>query len=528
MSRFIKISFLLILLASVVAGLSTAAPVTVERGEEIAPNMEALGVNAGVQRFSDNRDYWDLVKLSGPTILRYPSGTPSSLWNWRENTLWSPEESVKLLKDNPVWMPWVMEIGVRLSNDPRRDEKYSAETYAEFAEYVGADVSWILNVATDSPESIKEQIDTLLAANVPLRYVELGNELNGAAFIPLFPSYAEYRKNIVEVVKYLQEVSPDTQIAIPTDLSMTQTSRDANNLSGAKGRHDDWAERSAHEKLPVNLVQHNYLGPTADGNIAREIFLAEPDELQEFYVQSPYPLLQDWKASHKALGAGGKDIWLTEYNLWTLAPDVKRFKDSMVYALYFANWWLLLLADDVVTVAHYHSLEGELFGLFTIETGWMGRNGLGYEPGTENFSDVTFYPQAELLSQISASARMANNVYRASFKGQQPREGMAYWKGRATPSFNGLVFEGDTETHMIILNLTPEVQPVAIEDLESAKSAFSISNPEGADVPVRAKHDPKQLSFPLTFPIEPKQYDLPARGLHLPPFSFSKVIWNKD
>ncbi|WOO43432.1 hypothetical protein [Rubellicoccus peritrichatus] len=504
-----------------------ASVVTVERGEMITPNMEALGVNAGVQRFSDDRDYWDIVRLCGPTMLRYPSGTPSSLWNWKENTLWSAEESVRLLKDNPVWMPWVMEIGVRLSNDPRKDEKYSAETYAEFAKYVGAEVSWILNVATDTPENIKQQIDALLAAEVPLRYVELGNELNGAAFVPLFPSYSDYRENIVDVVNHLQKVSPDTEIAIPTDLSTTQTSRDANNLAGNKGRHHDWAERSAHEPLPVNLVQHNYLGPTADGDIAREIFLAEPDELREFYVQSPYPLLQDWKKNHQALGAGDKEIWLTEYNLWTLAPDVKRFKDSMVYALYFANWWMLLLADDVVTVAHYHSLEGELFGLFTIETGWMGREGLGYEPGTEDFSDVTFYPQAELLSQISASARMASNVHRITFKGQQPRDGIAYWRGRATPSFNGLIFEGDEETHMIILNLTPEVQPVAIEGLMNAESAFSISNPNGADVPVRLKHDPKKLSFPMTFPIEPEPYELPVRGLHLPPFSFSKIIWKE-
>lgn len=495
-----------------------------------------LGVNTGVQRHSDNKDYWHLAGLTGTTMVRYPSGTPSSFWDWKNTGFFDAETGVKRLKDRPVWMTWVPNTIKRINDDPRREDKYSMPAFQQFADSFGAEVSWILNVATDTPESLKEQVDYALANGIRLKYVELGNELNGASFAKRFPTFESYYQQIKPVVDHIRKVSPETKIAIPTHVG-SHVSSDANNTSLGGSRDQDWEHRALHNTDGLHLVHHSYLGPNASKIIAREIFLEDEDKLPEFYLAAPYHLINEWE-SVMAEQAPEKKIWLTEYNLWTLSPDVMAWKDSMVYGLVFAHWWMRLLESPSIEMAHYHDMESTLFGLFSLPSGWDGfmENSGSYDEGKEDFSKVLTYPQMALLSQISQAAKNATEIEKLELKNAPQLEPRAYWTYQEKPSAPGIVarvYQSPEKTTLVVLNLTNKQEDFVWEALkERGRSGLALvakdeqGQPLDGLTPIRSEANLLRKSGPLVFPLSGElitQDNLAQGNYTLAPYSLTLI-----
>lgn len=116
-------------------------------------------------------------------MFRYPGGTVTHKWNWQTGQL----------TDGPG----------------KSDVTHLIGDIKNLADSTNAKVAFVLDVVKSS---IEDQINMLNAANVPVEYIELGNELYAPDYIPEFPTGAVYADTINSWVPKLRANFPNAKI----------------------------------------------------------------------------------------------------------------------------------------------------------------------------------------------------------------------------------------------------------------------------------------------------------------------------
>ncbi len=503
--------------------LGQAKPVPVVAGDQIplAPLIMGLNDNIGSLQsaIANNEEdlYWRAYAVANPTIIRYPGGTVASLWDFENNRFYPEEVWEERLGKKTIWMNWTTNLAKAAAAMPNRD-RLGPEHFNQRATELGAEVAWVLNLATDPkndrPHAAVEFVNRLEQLGIPVKYVELGNEFEGASFVERWPDVDDFQKETDPIVAAIRKVAPGATLAVPSNVPMNPIEGDLNNDSGKEDRHHKWATQTLERADGIDVVNHTYIGVRgAEDALGLKKFVAwvraekaNPMLGAEFVVQSP-ALMVPLAVEH--LAGSPKKIWQTEYNIWMppgRSGGWERYNSTMTNALYMANWQLLMMQNpDTFLMANWHSLSGAVFGFITLENGGL-----------------TVSPAVELFSQLATTVRGAKTIRPLTFPGGPELEGRMIWEGQSAPALIGIEFRGDADTISVITNSSAE--PVMIQLGEGpieTSTSFSIATSDPLES-IR-KPLPADATAPIRAPLAPQSLKVSDGVIELPPFSYSQI-----
>jgi hypothetical protein len=311
------------------AGLTvTAAPAQAGGTPPSAPAPTSLsssfyGVNyddAGAAEFR-NANVGPLLKQLDPGTLRYPGGTEADFFNWHTG------DSTK----NPRGYPFTLSV---------LEKAYQA---------TGAAPVFDLNVlAPGNRQNTTDQVMMLKKAKslgLPVKYVEIGNELYGGVGQQAFRDGAAYGKTVALYVKALHQDFPGVKVA-------------ADAMVDPSGpRQQQWNSQLLHtatgDGAPDGLILHYYPGTTYNPFTAAD--------LPPLFA-GPYTAISHLTQVIKTLD--GRPVWLTEYNFrgkWVPKGQRKPNPVQTSYAreLYLAAYALMLpRVPRIVMVDNWSALAG--------------------------------------------------------------------------------------------------------------------------------------------------------------------------
>lgn len=256
----------------------------------------------------------------GTNLVRFPGGTPSNFYNWETFAPdWVAGEAIRQIHgDHVKWITTLFDAFVH-NLDP--------VFFIRTIQGQGRDVIITLNTYSNTPEQIETGLKKIKAANITVRYFELGNEMY------LYQPAQEYVETSRQIALKVKSVYPNAKIGIVGD---------RNDWSGA---HPDWNIPDADWFDAV--IYHPYSGsgknlPTEEQRI-RHILFGIPEDISNFIakMRDKYP---------------DKALWLTEWNLYEVINDNNIFyTDTYAYAVYHYNVLLNFLKYPRITIANHHN-----------------------------------------------------------------------------------------------------------------------------------------------------------------------------
>ena len=506
-----------------------ADPVVAAAGEAVPCNRLVCGVNESIH--SHHTDTPEAVgrayRLLRPAMLRYPGGTVASLWDFQSDRylpvdVWEPR-----LGRRPIWVDWCQwqAKGMRAAAEKAGGEWSATDpvAFGRFAESIGAEVSWTLNLATDAADDPAahpslQLLRRLKAAGVPVRFVELGNELEGDSFADRWPAVEDFLAEVDPLVAVIRGEFPDAKLAIPSHVVMADAMEsDANNPAGGGGRHLHWASVTRDREDGLALVNHTYLGGRGlKDAVGLKAYVAavraeKADPLLgvDFVLQSPHFMAE---AAAAWVAYTDKKIWQTEFNLWLLDEDpFAVYRDTPAEGLYLAAWLVeMLKRPDVFELAHWHSLLGPQFGLAELDG-----------------DDVRLSPAGEMFAFLSRLANEADRVRPVTLKDGPTVAGRLVWEGQASPAVSGIVFEKDGgEPRLVLLNLSREKVTVDVTGIGFANPRTMFLPPVGPLETQHRLHRPYAGDRgPFDPPENPKAFGGTLTGVD--PFDFMTRVEEK-
>jgi hypothetical protein len=310
------------------AGLTVATAPAQAEGAAPSPatptslNSWFYGVNyddAGAAEFR-NANVDPLLKQLDAGTLRYPGGTEADFFNWRTG------DSTK----NP------------------RGYRFTLSVLQKAYQATRATPIFDLNVlAPGHQQSAADQVAMLTNAKklgLPVKYVEIGNELYGGVGQNVFHTGAAYGKTVALYVQALQQHFPGVKVAADAVLDP----------SGARQQQWNSELLAASAKHPPDaLILHYYPGTTYNPFTAADL---------PALFGGPYSAISQLTQVIKKLN--GKPIWLTEYNFrgpWVPKGQRKPNPVQTSYAreLYLAAYALMLpRVQRIAMVDNWSALAG--------------------------------------------------------------------------------------------------------------------------------------------------------------------------
>lgn len=249
-----------------------------------------------------------LLSKLGPGTLRYPGGTEADYFNWHSAmptknphsykfTLAALEKAYQATRATPIFDLNVMASGNRLNT-------------------------------TDQVAMLK----AAKAKGLPVKYVEIGNELyGGGAKAQAFPSGTVYGKTVAAYVKVLHHDFPGVEVAADAVMDPSNSRQQRWNsqlLATATGAG-----------APDALILHYYPGLIFDPFTRADL----PP-----LFGNAYTAIKDITARVASLH--GKPVWLTEYNF--RGPYALRSKPNLVRTSYGRELFLAELALMLPRIPH--------------------------------------------------------------------------------------------------------------------------------------------------------------------------------
>jgi hypothetical protein len=445
-----------VLAGGLLGGLATASPASASPASAspatgcttTATSTSPLyGVNYNYSSAAEFKDanVDPLLSELDPGNLRYPGGTPADYFDWSTGrptdgkytygfTLTKLERAYQKTGAAPIFDLNVLAPGNRLNT----------------AQMVHA-------------------LKTAMADGLPVKYVEIGNELyGGGAFPKAFPSGAVYGRTVKAYVPVLHRDFPGVQVAADAVLNPSNPRQQTWNrelLATASGAD-----------APDALILHDYPGLIYDP-------FTQADVPPLF--ANAYTAIKELTARVASLD--GKPVWLTEYDF--RGPNEKKktnqVRTSYARELYVAEFALMLPRIPHLSLADYFSALGNPdYGA------WIDPAG------------PTLTPSGQAAAMIDAAACDASSSTPITVPGAPTLPG-----GWAAVTGQAFTAPGRATTALLV-NLTGSAQNV----------------PTGADVPDGARYQQsagtptaqQSAASPLTSgTVSGKDLKLPAYSITL-------------
>lgn len=351
---------------------ATAQTIEVSKGASrpIAHHFAGVNGNAGTINMP-----WNNPQLlagfvrTGANSIRYPAGTIANTWDWDRGWI-DPTVPDSLLINWVVSERW-KEANVR----------YPIEHFAVAIKASGAEPVYVLNMLSKDLEHSLRGLRRAKAAGLPVRYIEMGNELyfNLKLETARFPTPEDYGKTCYQWIAAIKKEFPEAKCAV---VSWEQVRGE---------RHKQWTERVLQYATNADaVIFHVYTPFGIDGARERTNNQAGQEGLTETSPLSKDPaerqrqelaLLNDPTAYNRMLLTGfsvaerhkhmrvpaDKEIWATEFNV---RSDSSAIRGTWANTLFVSTFYVSYLQNPQIVLTHLHNIQGPIFGaIFSNENG---------------------------------------------------------------------------------------------------------------------------------------------------------------
>jgi len=124
------------------------------------------------------------VKSLKPKALRYPGGTITHRWDWQKGTI---NQGKKGTETNPI------------------------EHLTDLVTRTHSEVIFVLDIVN---QSLEDQIHMLKASNIPIKYIELGNEIYSGKYKKEMPTGKDYADRVNRWTPDIRKHFPDAKLSV--------------------------------------------------------------------------------------------------------------------------------------------------------------------------------------------------------------------------------------------------------------------------------------------------------------------------
>lgn len=351
------------------------AVATARAGPARALPPDLLGANANLAAFDRP---WDNDTLAGAAAelglrtVRYPAGTLGNYWDWDRG--WLDREV-----PDSMMIPWVVAEGYKHAS-----RRYTLDNLAEGYRRTGATPVFMLNMLSRDLAHARRNLRRAAELGLPVRYVELGNELYFDLPFPTsrYPAPEDYGRACQVWIDTLRRDFPAAKFAV-VGSDMTRHARQVN-----------WTARVLSTCRNADAVTaHRYTSSGLDGQRERKSHTAGVEGLGDAATatrEAPAAVAdrQRWEArllsepaawanvltTARAAANGWRgfgipdslEAWVTEFNL---RADSSAVLHTWAHGLFLSVYFGAFLEADQVTLANVHNLVGSRFGLLHVGEG---------------------------------------------------------------------------------------------------------------------------------------------------------------
>lgn len=422
----------------------------------LSPNFFCSNNNAlRVPSWQDS-NFVEAVQRLNPKKIRFPGGTVSNYWDWRYGGL------IEDFRDGKADFFY--------SFNPE-DAQYNSSKLSDLLQgltLTNTEPVFVLNLSTSDLASQLEMLRTAKNIGLPVKYIELGNELyiDVSDNKDVFPRPKDYAAETVKWIDAIRQEFPSAQIAV---VGVTPTSRKPRRLK-------EWNSSLLPEALPKAdaIVLHIYgshgLGkdeskiktyPFFDSEDTKTILGKPFAKWQEVQNTPQYKLLPK-----------DKKIWITEYNLFESIFYNKnkgrkpKVMGSWAHGLYTATMSLLFLEEPRVEFICNHQLISNFYFASIL-------------PEARSFKDPV--SQSPIATPYSLSAAgSALSLYANAIDGMTQGSPIYFDRNSRIkvedefeyPTLYGWIFSNKLQKNSLIINLSDRPQKVDLSPLFKQKPSY--------------------------------------------------------
>ncbi len=346
-----------------------ADPLEASPGASHTISPTFVGFNGNLTSYSEpwsNDDLVEGTKALNAGTVRFPAGSLGNIWDWDRGWVFAAEGPGSIDYDKTI--KWTRNVS-------KGSNRYSLENLAEGFRKVGFEPVYMLNVIHYEPSVHVEHLKKAESLGLPVKLLELGNELYFGAGADSFvtdkyPSPAAYAEGANDWAKQLKEAFPDARVAAVAS-------------SGGLPHHSErrrfWNKESLH-LLDRNVIDaitvHTYVGHGLDGFFDTNNFenggvseggnrMGTPDYQRAIYakLQTPQgvaavlaqPYIEWERLMKKADLPDDLPIWLTEFNI---DDRVGVVRNTWAHGLLIAGTMDAFLDSGRVELVHFHNITG--------------------------------------------------------------------------------------------------------------------------------------------------------------------------
>ena len=409
---------------------STTVKVSATGGvRTVTPTLLGLnGVNTTGPQW-DNSPFDSVLKRFAPGVIRYPGGTVANYWSWPGGWFqpgeW-PGEPAQAVNDTlPVFGTGLAAAGAT--------PLFDLNTVT---------ISGAIGSDAENTTMLDQQLQALRSAagdGLPVKMVELGNELyqsgyistgpDGQDYTTRFPSAADYATQMNEWISALHSAFPGVKVAA--------VATDANDVPGIAPRRSTWNA----SVLPLLKGED---AVTIHDNLRVLDASSSPTTVLAY----PYLHFQKLKAHELALFHSDRlAVWVTEFNLADQTQG-HVFQGTWLHGLFAAAQALLFTGDPDITYAGLDATIGTALAPIFSSTHGFGSGG----PATVR---LALSAVGTTLSMIQSAFHRASAAQVLSFS-PSPALGTT-----GAPALLGLVLTTRGGPEVLLENLSS--QPVTLD-----------------------------------------------------------------
>ena len=415
----------------------------------VSEKYACFNVNSLLVKSWSDPEFWQAIVKVDPKLLRVPGGTESNYWDWQKGGL------IENVREEMAGYP----INFR-ETDLKYDRSKLEDIQVGINETKTTPI-FVLNMASSSLESQLEMLRVAQDLGMPIEYVELGNEFYFSLpnYERVFPTPDDYAQTAREWIDAIKQEFPSAEISLVGVAASSKDSRREQNW------HQSLLDTTMEQADAVTL--HIYNGHGLESSV-------EDDADYPFFNSEEVPIIlgqpfRKWQGLQKnerfGLIPDNKEIWITEYNLFEQIFDKQnedakqRVMGSWAHGLYTLTSSLLFLEDSRIAIACNHVLTGNsrFAAIFDREKSFINPSdeNVRVQPMTLSATGWTL----SFLGQASSGMKQAQKI---DFSGVPTLVGK---KDFEYPALYGWMFENNTDSQAVIVNLSDKELKVDLEQL---------------------------------------------------------------
>ena len=441
-------------LSSSKANTKTVTATLADSSRQISADLMCFNVNTTLVKSWKDRQFLGAVEQLNSKLLRLPGGTVASYWDWRKGGIIDDIGSL------PEGLPRFLRFKAR---------NYTAGTLPEFQAGLEATNStpiFVLNLLTSDLESQLEMLKEARDLGMPIKYIELGNELyfNIENYKQVFPQPEDYASLASEWTSTLKKEFPNAEIAVLGVVPEPEKPSRLQNWHRAlfEGQNSTSADA---------VTLHIYTGQGLDDNQSSKSY--------PYFTRKDVPIIlgepfREWQTMREReaykLIPKDRKIWLTEYNLMDRGVAGTRGQQyrvigSWTHGLYTMAMSLLFLEEPRVEIMCNHVLIGNSrFAAI-----------LADEKSLLDPDNKTSATPLSLSATGSALQLLVDSTAGMSTARQMNFSGNVNLKGKDSfryPALTGWVFSNDSQSKAVILNLSDRKFRIKSSDLFKGSASY--------------------------------------------------------